>query len=89
MEAAEGEGEFGVEIEGGGGEAAAGNWELRGEKELQGKLGFSGATLGDDLGDALARNSAAEEAVEDGAAEGERRGLSGKRAAEELFRCHT
>lgn len=88
MEAAEGEGEFGVEIEGGGGESALAKWKLRGEEQLQGELRLSGAALGDDFGDALAGNAAAEEAVEDGAAESEGGGSGGERAAEEIFRLH-
>ncbi|GER52047.1 SWAP (Suppressor-of-White-APricot)/surpdomain-containing protein / ubiquitin family protein [Striga asiatica] len=84
-EAARGEWELGVEIEGGGAEAAAGGGELGGEKELEGELGLAGAALRDDLGDGLAGDAAAEEAVEEGAADGEfgRRGREG--VAEELL----
>lgn len=69
VEAAEGEGELGVEVERGGREAAAGGRELGGEGELEAELGLAGAALGDELGYGVAGNAAAEAAVEDGAAQ--------------------
>lgn len=46
VEAAHGEGEFCVEIERGGGEAAVGAGELGGEGELEAELGLAGAAFG-------------------------------------------
>lgn len=69
-EAAVGEGEFGVEVERRGREAAERGGELGGEEELEGELGLAGAAFGNDLGDGFARDSSGEEAVEDGAIEG-------------------
>lgn len=49
MEAAKGEGEFGVEVERGGGEAAVGERELGVESELEAELSLTGSALGDDF----------------------------------------
>lgn len=46
MEAAEGEGELGVEVKRGGGEAAKGGGELGREEKLEGDLGLSAAAFG-------------------------------------------
>lgn len=77
-----------MEIEGRGGEAAMRDWELRGEKELQRKLSFSGAAFGDDFSDTIARDAAVEKAVEGGTADCEFGGLGGQRVAEETFWFH-
>ena len=45
VEAARGEGEFGVEVKRGGGEATEGERELSGEEELEAELGFAAAAL--------------------------------------------
>lgn len=86
VEAAEREGEFGVEVEGGGGEAAARGRELGGEEELEAELGLSAAALGDDLGDGAAGDAASEAAVEDGATGGALLGEPGTDA--KALRCH-
>lgn len=51
VKAAQRKRELGVEIKRGGGEATTRGGELGGEKELQGELGFPGATLGDNFSD--------------------------------------
>ena len=83
MKAARGEGELGVDVEGGGGEAAEGGGELSGEEELEAELGLAGGALGDELGDGVTGNAAGEAAIENGAAEsallgGESEGVSKK-----------
>lgn len=84
VEAAGGEGELGVEVERGGGEAAVRGWELRGEEELEAELGLAAAALGDDLGHRVAGDAAGENPVEDRAAQ--RAFLGGK--LEEVFWVH-
>lgn len=58
LKAARGEWELGMDVDGGGGEAAEGGGKLRGEEELETELGLAGATLSDKLGDAVAGNAA-------------------------------
>lgn len=70
MEAAEWEGEFGVEIERGGGETAFGDRELCVERKLETELSFSRSAFCDDFGYRVARDSAAERSVQDWAAGG-------------------
>lgn len=47
LKAARGEWELGVDVEGGGGEAAEGGGELGGKNELETELGLAGAALCD------------------------------------------
>lgn len=69
-EAAEREGELGVDEDGGGGEASLGTGELGGESELEAELSLTGTALADEFGDGGARDAAAEAAIEYGRAHG-------------------
>lgn len=70
LKTAKGEGEFGVDVKRGGGEAAVGGRKLSGKDELEADLCLAGSTFGDEFGDGVAGNAAAEETIEYGAAYG-------------------
>jgi len=69
-EAAEGEGELGVDEDGGGGEAAVGGGELGGEGELEAELRLAGTALANKLRDGMAGNATVEAAIQYGTADG-------------------
>lgn len=78
-----GEGEVGVEKEGGGGER-----RLRGEEgELEAQLGLARGGFTGNLGDGGSGEAAGEEAVEDGAAEGELGGSAGREEEKRILRA--
>lgn len=70
MEAARGEGEFCMDEDRGGFEAAMGEWKLRIKSELEAELGLTAAAFGDDFGDGVAGDAAGEAPIEDGTAQG-------------------
>lgn len=80
------EGEFGVNVDGGGREVAGRSRDLSGKEELKTELGFSATALGDELGHGIAGNSAAEEAVQNGATGGAL--LGGEGSLEETLWFH-
>lgn len=86
LKTAEGEREFGVDVERGGVEAAEGKGELSEMAELEAELGFTAAALGDNLGEGVASDAAADGAVDDRTSKGAL--LSGLKEMEEIFRRH-